>query len=52
LVLDSIAYAAKPYTGDTWLDSFNWDEWKVVSESVQDPTNTGGLAVTYWVLEK
>lgn len=42
----------KAYTGDTWLDSFNWNEWKVVSESVQDPTNTGGLAVTYWVLEK
>lgn len=40
------------YEGDTWLDSFEWGEWHVVSEDVQDPANTKGLAVTYWVLEK
>lgn len=40
------------YEGDTWLDSFNWDDWRVVSEDVQDPAHTGGLGVTYWVLEK
>lgn len=40
------------YEGDTWLDSFNWDDWRVVSEDVQDTENTGGLGVTYWVLEK
>ena len=42
----------KAHSGDTWLDSFNWDDWVVVSESVQDSISTGGLAVTYWVLEK
>ncbi len=40
------------YEGDTWLDSFAWDQWTVVSEDVQDPESTGGLPVTYWVLEK
>lgn len=40
------------YDGDTWLDSFQWEDWQVVSESVQDPKMTGGLSVTYWVLEK
>lgn len=42
----------KAYTGDTWLDSFHWDDWSVESEDVQDQDSTGGLAVTYWVLEK
>ena len=40
------------FQGDTWLDSFRWEEWTTVSEKPQDPANTGGLAVTYWVLEK
>ena len=40
------------YEGDTWLDSFQWSDWSVVSEEVQDPANTGGLSVTYWVLDK
>lgn len=40
------------YEGDVFLDSFEWDQWKVISEDVQDPANTGGLMVTYWVLEK
>lgn len=40
------------YEGDTWLDSFIWDQWSVVSEDVRDPTSTDGLPVTYWVLEK
>jgi len=42
----------RSYEGDVWLDSFQWSDWDIVSESVQDPANTGGLAVTYWVLEK
>ncbi|MBX2883974.1 MAG: dihydrofolate reductase [Granulosicoccus sp.] len=42
----------RAFEGDTWLDSFHWDEWQKVSEEVQDETNTGGLPVTYWVLEK
>lgn len=40
------------FDGDTWLTSFDWNHWQVVSEDVQDPASTGGLAVTYWVLEK
>ncbi|MFK7857330.1 MAG: dihydrofolate reductase [Granulosicoccus sp.] len=40
------------FEGDTWLDSFHWDDWQVVSEDVQDVQNTGGIPVTYWVLEK
>lgn len=42
----------KSYDGDTWLDSFHWSDWRVVSEDVQSLDNTGGLPVTYWVLEK
>lgn len=40
------------FEGDTWLDSFHWNDWTVVTEDPQDPASTGGLAVTYWVLEK
>ena len=40
------------FQGDTWLDSFHWEDWTTVSQEPQDPVNTGGLAVTYWVLEK
>ena len=40
------------YEGDTWLDSFRWEDWKVMSEEVRDPETTGGVPVTYWVLEK
>lgn len=42
----------KAYTGDTWLDSFEWSDWKVSSEDVQSLDDTGGLPVTYFVLEK
>jgi len=42
----------KAYEGDTWLDSFHWEDWRVVSTEAQDPAQTGGLPVTYWVLEK
>lgn len=40
------------YDGDTWLESFHWDDWQVISKDVRDPATTGGLPVTYWVLEK
>lgn len=42
----------KAYTGDTWLDSFEWSDWQVASENVQSLEDTGGLPVTYFVLEK
>lgn len=40
------------YEGDTWLDSFDWNDWTVKSETTVAPDTSGGLAVTYWVLEK
>ncbi len=40
------------YEGDTWLDSFQWADWQVVSKDVRDLESTGGVPVTYWVLEK
>ncbi|MGQ7843888.1 dihydrofolate reductase [Granulosicoccus sp. 3-233] len=49
LYLTTIDHA---FDGDTWLDSFHWEDWRVVTEDVRDPATTGGLAVTYWVLEK
>lgn len=42
----------KAYTGDTWLNSFEWSDWQVFSEEAQLPENTSGLPVTYFVLEK
>lgn len=40
------------FEGDTWLDSFQWSDWSVVSEKVRDTSETNGLPVTYFVLEK
>jgi dihydrofolate reductase len=40
------------FSGDTWLDSFHWQDWHVVSEEKQNPDASGGLNLTYWVLEK
>ena len=31
------------FEGDTWLDSFHWDEWDKISSDVRDPSTTGGL---------
>ena len=42
----------KTYDGDTWLDSFEWKDWSVVREDKQPLSDTGGVPVTYWVLEK
>jgi len=42
----------KAYSGDTWLESFEWSDWHVVSEDVQPLSSTGGIPITYWVLEK
>lgn len=40
------------FDGDTWLESFHWEDWEIKSEEQQDIDSTGGLPVTYWVLEK
>jgi len=42
----------KAYSGDTWLESFDWSDWNVISEDLQPLSSTGGIPVTYWVLEK
>ncbi|MFK8076097.1 MAG: dihydrofolate reductase [Granulosicoccus sp.] len=42
----------RAYEGDTWLCSFNWGDWTIVSEDKQSLEDTGGVPVTYWVLEK
>jgi len=49
LYLTTIDHA---FEGDTWLDSFSWDHWQVISSEQRDPHTTDGLAVTYWVLER
>ncbi|MEE9319424.1 MAG: dihydrofolate reductase [Granulosicoccus sp.] len=38
------------FEGDTWLDSFNWDDWQEVSRDTRDPATTGGLDVAYLTL--
>lgn len=49
LYLTTIDHA---FEGDTWLQSFHWDDWQVISSQMPDPDQTGGWPVTYWVLEK
>lgn len=38
--------------GDTWLDSFHWDDWVEVSAEAHDETDAGGYRFTYYVLER
>ncbi len=38
--------------GDTWLNSFDWDDWTKVSADVRDETEAGGYKCTYYVLER
>lgn len=40
------------FEGDTWLDSFDWDDWQEVSRETRDPATTGGLDVSYLVLAR
>ena len=37
--------------GDTWLDSFNWDDWSEVSAKPSDETAEGGFRYIHYVLE-
>ena len=38
--------------GDTWLDSFHWDDWVQLSAEAHDETADGGYRFTYYVLER
>ena len=38
--------------GDTWLDSFNWDEWTETSAKSYDETSDGGYRYVHYVLER
>ncbi len=38
------------FTGDRWLESFDWQQWQVESEDVHDETGEGGYRFTYYVL--
>lgn len=40
------------FEGDTWLDSYQSEEWVEVSDKPQDPEKTGGLTVSYKVLQR
>jgi dihydrofolate reductase len=42
----------KAYEGDTWLDSFNEDEWKEVQRRTPQTSDTGGIPIHYCVLER
>lgn len=37
--------------GDTWLNSFHWDDWAEVSAQAHDETEQGGYRFTYYMLE-
>lgn len=38
--------------GDTWLTSFDWNEWTEISSESHDETDGGGYRYTYYVLER
>jgi len=40
------------FDGDTWLDSYEPAEWRERSREERDPSTTGGLTVSYLVLER
>jgi dihydrofolate reductase len=40
------------FAGDTWLDSFDWEDWSVVSEDPQDERDQGGYQFCYYVLDR
>jgi len=47
-----LTYIDATFEGDTWLDSFHWEEWQEVSRQTRDPAETDGLDVVYLVLER
>lgn len=39
------------FNGDRWLDAFDWQDWKIMTEAHNDETGDGGYRYTYYVLE-
>ena len=40
------------FSGDTWLDSFQWSDWKIVTSDPHDEREQGGYQFCYHVLER
>jgi len=40
------------FTGDTWLDSFDWSDWTIVSTDPHDERSEGGFQFCYYVLDR
>lgn len=40
------------FAGDTWLDSFDWNDWTIVSEDPHDERGDGGYQFCYYVLDR
>lgn len=40
------------FSGDTWLDSFNWDDWTIVSTDPRDERDDSGYQFCYYVLDR
>lgn len=47
-----LTYIDHVFEGDTWLDSFDWKDWREISREDADPADTGGYAVSYRVLDR
>lgn len=39
------------FSGDRWLDAFDWQDWKTVSQQHNDETADGGYRYSFYVLE-
>jgi dihydrofolate reductase len=40
------------FEGDTWLDSFDWQDWQVISTDPHDERPEGGYQFSYYVLDR
>jgi len=47
-----LTYIDHEFEGDTWFDSFHWEDWQEVSREDADPEKSGGYQVAYLVLER
>jgi len=40
------------FSGDTWLDSFDWNDWHTVDSDPRDERDQGGYQFCYYVLDR
>jgi len=40
------------FTGDTWLNSFDWNDWSIVSTDPHDERGAGGYQYSYYILDR